>query len=145
MKATWKMSLINCSLESPFRSLHDIYCLKKKKKDSPLIFPHLISSIASTRSVPSSWSYSSAISKGQAHVTVDIWPICTCVKTVGFRDVFQGGVATLPTIHQPFSGSLKRKPFTLLACHSHLCCFLYLGLPFVGCFFICLHDLVVGS
>ena len=25
MKTTWKMSLINCSFESPFRSLH-IYC-----------------------------------------------------------------------------------------------------------------------
>ena len=49
MKTTWKMSLINCSLESPFRSLH-IYCLKKK--DSVLIFPHLISSTASTRSLP---------------------------------------------------------------------------------------------
>ena len=76
---------------------------------------------------------------------MDIWPICTYVIIVGFRDVFQGGVARLPTIHQPFSGSLKRKPFTHLACHSHLCCFLSLALTFVGCFFICLHDLVVGS
>ena len=56
-----------------------------------------------------------------------------------------GTVARLPTIHQPFSGSLKRKPFTPLACHSHLFCFLSLALSFVGCFFICLHDLVVGS
>lgn len=50
---------------------------------------------------------------------MDIWPICTHVITVGFRDVFQGGVARLPTIRQPFSGSLKRKPITHLDCHSH--------------------------
>lgn len=41
MKATWKMSLINCSLETPFRSLHDIYCLKKKKKILLSSFPTL--------------------------------------------------------------------------------------------------------
>ena len=43
MKTTWKMSLINCSLESPFRSLH-IYCLKKKRFCSHLSSPYQLHS-----------------------------------------------------------------------------------------------------
>ena len=35
MKTTWKMSLINCSLESPFSSVHDIYCQGDHNPVSP--------------------------------------------------------------------------------------------------------------
>ena len=88
MKSTWKMSLINCSLESPFRSLH-IYCFKKKRFCSHLSSPYQLHSQYSF--TPLKLIIIKCHLKCQAYVTMDIWPICTHVITVGFRDVFQVG------------------------------------------------------